>query len=146
MSTPFDSIYKRAVYRFRDYDFCRINEADVNDVMQSYIMSAISDFAPVCEQDLNDIDPVLCEFRADLTNEEQEILALGISFYWLSAQLLNQELLKNSLSTKDYTYFSPANLLRESQTLRDSVRKEYRDRITKYTYHHGDVAGISAKG
>ena len=48
------------------------------------------------------------------------------------------------MSTKDYTYFSPANLLRESQTLRDSLRKEYRDRIVQYTYHHGDIASINA--
>lgn len=144
MSTPYDSIYQRAVFRFRDYDFCHMNDIDVNEVLRGYLNAAISDFSPVCKDDLTDVDDDFEQFNADLDNEVQEILSLGISFYWISAQIMNQELLRNSLSTKDYSYFSPANLLRESQTLRDSLRKEYRDRITRYTYHHGDIASVNA--
>ena len=146
MSTPFVDIYQRAIFRFRDYDFCHMNDLDINEVLFAYLRSAISDFSPVCEIDLNDFDAEAEEFNQDLDNEVQEILSLGISFYWISTQIMNQELLRNSLSTKDYSYFSPANLLRESQTLRDSLRKEYRDRITQYTYHHADLAGISGNG
>ena len=47
---------------------------------------------------------------------------------------------QNKLSTKDYQYFSPANLMREVQTLRESVRTEYKHRIISYTYDHGDIA------
>lgn len=121
-----------------------MNDIDVNEVLRGYLNAAISDFSPVCQDDLADVDDDLEQFNADLDNEVQEILSLGISFYWISAQIMNQELLRNSLSTKDYSYFSPANLLRESQTLRDSLRKEYRDRITRYTYHHGDIASVNA--
>ena len=116
MSTPYTDVFKRA----------------------------ISDFAPVCQDDLYDVDETLAQFNVDLDLEVQEILATGIAFYWTSARILDQELLRNSMSTKDYTYFSPANLMRESQTLRETLRKEYRDRIVQYTYHHGDIASINA--
>lgn len=144
MSTPYSDIFKRAVFRFKDYDYLRMNNDQIHEVMTAFLHSAISDFAPVCQDDLYDVDEVAAAFNADLGLEVQEILATGIAFYWTSARILDQELLRNSMSTKDYAYFSPANLLRESQTLRDSLRKEYRDRIVQYTYHHGDIASINA--
>lgn len=138
MATPFQNVYTRAMFRLRDTKLARLNDADKEYILHQYMLSAISDFQPKCLLDLT----LRTEdaFEADLSDEEQEILALGISYYWLSAQVLNNELLKNKLSTKDYTYFSPANLLRESAELRDQVRKEYKSRITNYTYDHGNLA------
>lgn len=144
MSTPYSDIFKRAVYRFKDYDYLRMSDDEIHEVMSSFLRSAIADFAPVCQDYLYDVDETLAQFNVDLGLEVQEILATGIAFYWTSARILDQELLRNSMSTKDYTYFSPANLLRESQALRDSLRKEYRDRIVQYTYHHGDISSINA--
>ena len=168
MSTPYSEIIDRAIFRFADTSIARMSEDGQNYIMKKYLDSAVSDFQNKCHVDLSkritlevqpdapsdltssddadnaDIaqpEPVIVEaFEEDLDSEIQEILALGISYYWLSAKVLDSELLKNKLSTKDYQYFSPANLMREIQTLRDSVRKEYRDRIIRYTYDHGDVA------
>lgn len=144
MATPYTEIFKRAVYRFKDYDYLRMSDDEIHEVMTAFLRSAVADFDPVCSDDLYDVDETLAQFNADLDNEVQEILALGIAFHWTSARVLDQELLRNSMSTKDYTYFSPANLLRESQTLRDTLRKEYNNRIIQYSYHHGDIVGVNA--
>lgn len=143
MATPYSDIFKRAVYRFKDYDYLRMSDDEVHEVMTAFLHSAVADFAPICSDDLYDVDETLAQFNVDLDMEVQEILALGIAFHWTSARILDQELLRNSMSTKDYTYFSPANLLRESQTLRETLRKEYNNRIIQYSYHHGDIASIS---
>lgn len=145
MGTPYTAVYEKALFRFRDYSFPALNEVDVSGVLKFYLNSAISDFAPICKEDLSVDSEESTAFKSDLSEEVQEILALGISFYWLSAQVLNEDLLRNSLSTKDYTYFSPANLLREAQALRDSVRKEYRDKMNLYTYRHGDISSLSVE-
>lgn len=144
MATPYSDIFKRAVYRFKDYDYLRMSDDEVHEVMTAFLYSAVADFAPICLDDLHDVDETLAQFNADLDMEVQEILALGIAFHWTSARILDQELLRNSMSTKDYTYFSPANLLRESQTLRETLRKEYNNRMIQYSYHHGDIAGVNA--
>ena len=168
MSTPYSEIIDRAIFRFADTSMARMSADGQNYIMQKYLESAVSDFQNKCHVDLSkrttvevqpdaqsdlttsddpdnsdavQTEPVMVDaFEEDLDSEVQEILALGISYYWLSAKVLDSELLKNKLSTKDYQYFSPANLMREIQILRDSVRKEYRDRIVRYTYDHGDVA------
>lgn len=121
-----------------------MSDDEVHEVMTAFLYSAVADFAPICLDDLHDVDETLAQFNADLDMEVQEILALGIAFHWTSARILDQELLRNSMSTKDYTYFSPANLLRESQTLRETLRKEYNNRMIQYSYHHGDIAGVNA--
>ena len=143
MATSYDKIYQRAIFRFRDYDFMKMNDDDVGDVLGHFMRSAIADFAPVCHEDLWTRDEEKAEFASDLTELVQEILAAGIAYYWLSSKIMDQEVLRNSLSTKDYTYFSPANLLRESQEFRNQVRKEYRDRITQYSYRHNDIASLT---
>lgn len=162
MSTPYKDILDRAIFRFSDSKLARLNEVDQYFILQKYLESAVSDFQNKCAVDLTQrienqqVDAVQDSvsdyanisastsfysggFVEDLDNEVQEILALGVSYYWLSAQIMNRELLRNKLSTKDYTYFSPANLMREVQTLRDSVRKEYRHRVVNYTYDHGNL-------
>lgn len=139
MATSYDEIINRAIFRINDSKLARLNEADQRFILQKYMDSAIADFQNKCDIDLSNRDNS-DGFAEDLNNEVQEILALGISYYWLSAQILNSELLKNKLSTKDYSYFSPANLMRELQTLRETVRDEYKHRIINYTYDHGNIS------
>lgn len=143
MATSYNEIYQRAIFRFRDYDFMKMNDVDIGEILSHYMRSAIADFAPICQEDLWSRDEENETFAADLSEWVQEILASGIAYYWLSSKIMDQEALRNSLSTKDYTYFSPANLLRESQEFRSQVRKEYRDNINKYSYRHNDIASLT---
>lgn len=140
MATAYLDVIDRAQFRVTDYDVLKRSFQAQYDLMYRYMLSAVADFAPYCLIDLNDRDDELAQFKQTLDNECIEILALGIAYYWLSSRVLNNELLYNRLSTKEYSYFSPANLLREVQTLRDSVQQEYRGAIIRYTYRHGDVA------
>lgn len=140
MATPYIDVIDRAQFRVTDYDVLKRSFQDQYDLMYKYLLSAVADFAPYCLVDLEDRSEELAQFNQDLDNEVMEILALGVANYWMSSRTLNSELLYNRLSTKEYSYFSPANLLREVQTLRDSVQQEYRSAIVRYTYRHGDIA------
>lgn len=139
MPTPYSSIYERALFRLSDTKLARANGMERKYILERHLNAAIADFQTKCLEDLESRSAEAEEFEAELSNEVQEILALGISYHWLSAQILNNDLLRNKLSTKDYQYFSPANLLRESTALRESVRKEYHRRMTDYTFEHGDL-------
>lgn len=139
MATPYSSIYERALFRLSDTKLARASDMEREYILERHLDAAIADFQNKCVEDLNARSAELRMFDAELSNEVQEILALGISYHWLSAQVLNNDLLRNKLSTKDYQYFSPANLLRESTALKESVRKEYHRRMTDYTFEHGDL-------
>ncbi len=140
MATPYVDVIDRAQFRVTDYDVLKRSFQAQYDLMYKYMLSAVADFAPYCIVDLNDRNEEFSQFNQTLDDECMEILALGIAYYWMSSRTLNSELLYNRLSTKEYSYFSPANLLREVQVLRDSVQQEYRGAIIRYTYRHGDIA------
>lgn len=142
MSTSFLDIYDKAVFRFADYDFMRIDIQSREDILERFLRSAVADFAVVCKDGRLEADWDFKEFSDELTNEEQEILALGVDYYWFSSKVQNSELLRNSMSTKDYTYFSPANLMRELRNLRNDLKAEFKTAITLYSYNHGDFASL----
>ena len=81
MATSYDSIYQRAVFRFRDYDFMKLEESSISEVLENYLRSAIADFSPVCLENLSDRDDDAGEFHIDLPEVVQEILASGIAYF-----------------------------------------------------------------
>lgn len=144
MGTPFSDIYHAAASKFVDYDFLRLSDRAKEQIMHAYMISAEKDFAPHCLVDLSR-DENNESYIETLDSEIIEILACGIAFYWLSARVLNTENLRNKISSKDISYYSPANLLREMISLRDAAGKEFREKIVRYSYDHGDIAGLRVR-
>ena len=146
MATKYSEIYNRAMFRFSDYGFLDIY-ADKRDViMRNFLMQAQVDFQHACIVDLNDYDDEQEQFNNTLGNEEQEILALGFAYHWLSQRALNSELLHNTMTRKDYNTYSPANLLKEIVSLRDAVRLEYQGKINEYSFRHSDLDKLKTGG
>ena len=140
MATPFTEIYDGAIFKVRDSKLASLNLSDQEYVFKRFLKSAIADFAPKCKTfNLKDYNDETDEFTEDLDDEVKEILALGISQHWLDFQMRDKELLRNKMSTKDYQYFSPANLVREMSTMRKQFMTEYKHKIIDYTYDHGDL-------
>ncbi len=144
-TTKFSEIFDRAVFKLSEYDFLKMDENIKNSVFERYLASARVDFNPHCEGiDLSDIDDENKEFKAELSEEIQEILALGVAFYWLSAKTIRSDLLKNRIYNKDYSTFSPANLLKEIQTLRKEIKQEYNSKMKEYGYRYSNLDTLKA--
>ena len=143
MATPFSEIFDRAIFKFADYSFRDDLTAEERDqVLIRYLISAKTDFAPICLVDLNDYDLETQQFNQTLDDEIIEILSLGVAYYWLSYKTLNSRLLKNNLVSKDYHYYSPANLLKEIQTLRKTLWNDFRTKMVSYSYEHSDLGSV----
>jgi hypothetical protein len=142
MATPFTDIYARAVFRFADYEFLKQDINTREDVLERHLFSAKTDFQRICKADLGAYDMELRQFDETLDDEVIEILSLGVAFYWLSYKSLNSELLKNVLNSKDYYYYSPANLLKEIQTLRKTLRGEFNRKMRQYSYNDNDISNL----
>ena len=144
MATPFTDIYARAIFRFADYEFLKQDIETREGVLEKYLISAKTEFQRVCKADLGDYDLELKQFNQTLDDEVIEILSLGIAFYWLSYKALNSELLKNVLNSKDYYYYSPANLLKEVQTLRKTLRNEFNSKMRQHSYNDNTIGTLKA--
>ena len=144
MATPFTDIYARAIFRFADYEFLKQDIETREGVLEKYLISAKTEFQRVCKTDLGDYDLELKQFNQTLDDEVIEILSLGIAFYWLSYKALNSELLKNVLNSKDYYYYSPANLLKEVQTLRKTLRGEFNSKMRQHSYNENTISTLKS--
>ena len=144
MATPFTDIYARAIFRFADYEFLKQDIETREGVLEKYLISAKTEFQRVCKTDLGDYDLELKQFNQTLDDEVIEILSLGIAFYWLSYKALNSELLKNVLNSKDYYYYSPANLLKEVQTLRKTLRSEFNSKMRQHSYNENTKSTLKS--
>lgn len=139
MATKFSDVYDRALFKFQDYSFIEGIRDFTEAVLQKFLLSSIADFQHSCRFDLTKYDLVKEEFEATLENEELEILATGIQYHWLNAKMLDVRLLKNKISSKDYTTYSPANLLKVITELRNEVRTNYRGLINTYSFRYSDI-------
>ena len=142
MATPFSKIYDRAIFRFAEHDFLKKDIVACEDILERYLISAKTDFYRVCKVDLMDCDFDTKQFNQDLDDEIIEILALGISFYWISYKTLDSKALKNILNSQDYYQHSPSALLKEVKELRKQIKSEFDSKMIQYSYIGNTLASL----
>ena len=107
-----------------------------NDLLQA----AIDDFADICVQDLTDYDDELQQFNVTLTRKEQSILALSMIVHWLEPYVYNSDALKNSMSTKDFSFFYPAKLLEQMKALLAQSQRKLTAEMNLYSFKSNSVS------
>ena len=112
--------------------FIDLPKEDLEDQLYTYLRSSIVKFR-YCEK-LSKRDDLSQTFTETLTDEEQEILATLMSVEYLTPKLLTDELLRQRLSSKDYTLTSQANHIKEIRSLQDRYSKEAKELMILYTY------------
>ena len=81
--------------------------------------------------------------RVDVKEEDEdeliEIISEGMVVQWLKPYVYKQELLENVLNTRDFTLYSPAELLLRVGNAYAKAQKDYTQMIREYSYNHGDL-------
>ena len=108
---------------------------------------AISSFKKVCVYDLAATgDDISREYKVNIPQEDideiADIVSEGMLVQWLKPYTYQQELLENVLNTKDYTTYSPAELLLRVGNAYKQVQKDYTQMIREYSYNHGDLTTL----
>lgn len=143
MGTKFEEVYARYRARVRNYDFLDYNSA-VRDVYQyDLLIMSIGDFEDICVQDLSDRDDEILTFNIDLTNREKDILALGMVLHFVEPYVYNTDALQNAMSTKDFSLYSPANLLEKMTELMTTTEARLRREINLYSFRNGEISQLT---
>lgn len=137
MSTPYSAIDNSFLNKITDdYLLTLINE-DLATLISKYRASALPKFKQ-CKK-LHDRDDELEIFKQTLTDEEIEILANLMVIEWLKPQINSIEILKQSMSTKDYKMYSQANHLNTLIELKKETYAEIDRLIVSYTYSNNSL-------
>lgn len=110
MYSTFEDLYPFFLSKLIDYNYGELSQEEFDAVMTPYIKSAVSKFKSLDNVTVNSNNKC---FNRILTDEEMEILSMFLISAWMSKQVYNIESFQNTLSSKDYSIYSEANLLKE---------------------------------
>lgn len=144
MATPFEDVFSSFLMKVSDDELLDLDEETMKKVLVNLLTLAVARFNQVCVKDLTNTQSG-DSFVDDLSVEEINILSEIMVENWMKPKIYNLDLFKNRLSTKDYTTFSPANLL-------NSVRETFKlshgraeSLINKYSYQVNDIRELPKK-
>ena len=132
MGTPYTVLYESVLSKIKDYDFLNLEEQDIYAVLSDYIRPAIVSFR-ICKVDLADRDEN--GFHITLNDTEIEILSNYMVINYLDSNYIRVPLaLKQTLSSKDFNAFSPANQLDKLITVRNKYLSDNETLLCRYSW------------
>lgn len=147
MSIPYDLFAEAFLGKISEFNFIQLAEADRTAVVDGYMKRALSAFKKNCKYDLFTTcdDTTRCfmvEIPSSDIDEIADIVSEGMIVQWLKPFVYKQELLENALNTRDFTTYSPAELLLRVGNAHNNAQKDYIQKIREYSFNHGDLTDL----
>lgn len=147
MSVSYDLFTGAFLAKISEFEFLQLPTAYRTDLVDGYMKRAVAEFKHICVYDLmNAMNDETREFAINIEDDDIDeivnIVSEGMVVQWLKPYIYRQELLENTLNTKDFTTYSPAELLmRVGNAYKDS-KKDYLQMTREYSYNHGDLTDL----
>ena len=136
MSVPYDVFTDAFLSKITEYDFVNMRDFERNGLIDGYMKRAIASFRKICKYDLSTTgDDIIREFDVDIPDE-------GMLVQWMKPYTYKQESLESVLNTKDFTTYSPAELLMRIGNAYAAARKDFTNMMREYSYNHGDLTDL----
>ena len=147
MSTPYDVFTKAFLSKVTEYDFVNMDDFERNDTIDGYMKRAISAFKKNCKYDLTTTaDDLIREFDVEIEPEDLDeivdIISEGMLVQWMKPYTYKQENLESVLNTRDFSTYSPAEMLMRIGNAHAAARKDFTNMIREYSYNHGDLTEL----
>ena len=143
-SVPYDVFTGAFLSKIMDYDFLEMEEGDRTDLIDGYMKRAIADFQKICLYDFSTtFDDTTRTFSVavpdDAIDELADIISDGMLVQWMKPYTYRQEALENVLNTRDFTTYSPAELLMRVGNAYAKAQRDFTNEMREYSYRHGDL-------
>ena len=147
MSVPYDKFTEAFLSKVTEFEFVNMRDFERNGLIDGYMKRAISSFKCVCQYDLSSTaDDVIREFNVDIPAEDideiVEIVSEGMLVQWMKPYTYKQENLELVLNTRDFTTYSPAELLNRISAAYAKAKKDFVSMVREYSYNHGDLTDL----
>ena len=158
ITIPYDSFIGAFLAKITEYDLLELDDDERDEVVEGYLKRALADttFRKVVKYDytIPSEDPesgdydepdsdnekaFVIETNENISDEIIDIISDGMLIQWLKPYVYKQELLENVLNTRDYTMYSPAELLLRVGNAYTKAQKDYKQELREYSYNHGDL-------
>lgn len=144
MSVAYDVFLQAFLDKVTEYDFPS-DQFERTSMVDRYMHRAIAEFGKICKYDLvSTADDNIREFAVDIPADEiieiVDIVSEGMLVQWMRPYVYKQEVLENQITTRDYTTYSPANILNAIRSAYKEAQRDFVSMVREYSYRHGDLA------
>lgn len=144
--TSYETVFLEFKDKITDPDLLTFAENLQTEILISYMNKAIAKCNRIVKGvvDLSQRDDKTLEFPFVIPPEVMDIITEWMMVFWLQPFVNNAENLRNNLSTKDFSVFSPANLLEKIGNRYDTARKHARSLTNEYSFIIADMKELKS--
>lgn len=147
MSVLYDKFTGAFLSKVSEYEFANLKDFERNGLIDGYMKHAIAAFKKICKYDLSTTgDDIIREFDVDIADgdldELTDIISEGMLVQWMKPYTYKQENLENVLNTKDFTTYSPSELIMRIGNAYAAAQKNFTNMMREYSYNHGDLTEL----
>ena len=152
MDVAFDVFTDAFLQKITEFDLLELEQPQRGNLTDSYLMRALAEFAPLCKECLTvsvDVEHRKAVFGGGAdewdwlaTTEVVNIVSEGMIVHWLKPYVNRQESLENIVNTRDFTTYSPAELLYRVGARFKDADKYFKQKSFEYSYAHGDLTRL----
>lgn len=122
MATPYEKVYGRFLNKCSDFNLADLDDHTLNEMMKDWLDSAI--IRTRTSTDLSARDDEAEVFENDLTDQDVELLSMGMILAWLDQRIQSTEYTNLFIGGKEEKFYSPSQQLTELRNLRADVVRE----------------------
>lgn len=149
MEIPYELFTDAFLSKISEYTFMRLSEREREHIVDGYMKRSVTAFKRMCNyaltaDDENRVYVSVNDTAAepDDADEIVDIVSEGMVVQWLKPYINKQELLQNVLNTRDYSAYSPAELLKRVREAYEETSRDHLQMMREYTYNHMDLRGL----
>lgn len=147
MSVSYDVFADAFLNKITEYEFLSIADSERNEMIDGYMKRSVAAFRKICKYSLVDNmnDEERCfdiDIAAEDIDELADIISEGMLVQWMKPYVYKQENLENVLNTKDFTTYSPSELLLRIGDAYKVAKKDFTNMMREYSYNHGDLSDL----
>ena len=146
MGLPYNVFIGAFLSKISEYEFCQMDDFAKDYIVTGYMKRACAQFNKVCKYDLGSFDDNLRELVVDIKDSDideiVDIVSEGMLVHWMKPYVYQQDNLQNVLNTRDFTSYSPAELLFRIRSAYTSAQRDFTNKMRDYSYDHGDLTDL----
>lgn len=152
MDISYDFFTGAFLSKISEYEFIKLKEENRTAIIDDYMKRSFAAFKKNCNYDFlavfNDETRV---FNLDVEDEVKleseldeiaDIVSEGMVVQWLKPYAYKQDLLESMLNTRDFTTYSPAELLKQVGSAYAKAQRDFTQMIREYSYNHGNLTEL----
>lgn len=148
MIISYDVFIGSFLSKISEFEFGNLVHENLTAMVDGYMKRSLVAFKYICPYDFfTTRDDETREFNIDDITEEDleeivDVVSDGMVVQWLKPYVNKQELLENVINTRDFTMYSPAELLLRVGNAYAKAQKDFESAMNDYSYNHGDITEL----